>query len=683
MTWPLTAFLALAAILSSSLARADCEAGIEALERTDYEQAFRRLLPCAEAGDPIAQFNLGLMHDSGEGASRDDAEAVRWYRLAAEQGLAEAQFNLGFMYDTGRGVAQDDAEAVRWYRLAAEQGLADAQFNLALMYHNGEGVPQDDAEVVRWLRLAADQGDARAQFNLGFMYDDGRGVAQDDAEAVRWYRLAAEQGDAEAQLNLALMYHSGEGVPQDDAEAARWYRMAAEQGLGDAQFSLGVSYADGRGVKQDDAKAVRWFRLAAAQGDAGAQFNLGFMYNSGRGVARDFVEAVRWYRMAAEQGLPDAQHNLGMMYAEGRGVPRNDVQAYMWLNLAAARSQGEERKLSAERRDEVAARLTPAQRARGQELARNWQPSAAARSESASGNGAETELRADRGRGLQQRLADLGYDPGPVDGAVGPRTRAAIRAFQADAGLPVDGRISEALFAALESAAKDESPDRRWEEDPQLDSTGTAFAVSQDGHLLTNDHVVADCAVVRVQPPRGKAAATVIVARDPSNDLALLQAQVRLPASAFLDDRGIRAGDGVVAVGFPLHGLLASEASVTTGTVSALAGIGNDTRFLQVTVPVQPGNSGGPLLDLQGRVVGVVVGKLDALEVASLTGDIPQNVNFAIKAGVARSFLQASGLASKVEPTLEAAYGEQPQELSPAQVGAQAKAFAVLVECWK
>ena len=170
---------------------------------------------------------------------------------------------------------------------------------------------------------------------------------------------------------------------------------------------------------------------------------------------------------------------------------------------------------------------------------------------------------------------------------------------------------------------------------------------------------IADCTEVRVQPPRdeptedwsdvvdfedveparGETAAAVIVARDPNNDLALLRGPVRLPVPIAVDDRGIRPGDTVVAVGFPLPDLLASEASVTTGTVSALAGIGNDMRLLQVTVPVQPGNSGGPLLDLHGRVVGVVVGKLDALQVASITGDIPQNVNFAIKAGVARSFL--------------------------------------------
>ena len=133
--------------------------------------------------------------------------------------------------------------------------------------------------------------------------------------------------------------------------------------------------------------------------------------------------------------------------------------------------------------------------------------------------------------------------------------------------------------------------------------------------------------------------------------------------------------------------LLASEASVTTGTVSALAGIGNDMRLLQVTVPVQPGNSGGPLLDLHGRVVGVVVGKLDALQVASVTGDIPQNVNFAIKAGVARSFLQASGVVYGSDEIARGdGGGSEPapsRELSPATVGAQAKAFTVLLECWK
>ena len=115
-------------------------------------------------------------------------------RRLAEQGDARAQNNLGVRYANGRGVPQNDAEAVKWYRLAAEQGDARAQNNLGAMYANGEGVPQNDAEAVKWFRLAAEQGDARAQNNLGVRYANGRGVPQNDARAYLWFSMAAAQG---------------------------------------------------------------------------------------------------------------------------------------------------------------------------------------------------------------------------------------------------------------------------------------------------------------------------------------------------------------------------------------------------------------------------------------------------------------------------------------------------------
>ena len=114
-------------------------------------------------------------------------------RVRAEAGDAEAQNDLGFMYANGDGVPHDDAEAVRWYRLAADQGVADAQFNLGLMYDIGYGVPEDDAEAMRWYRLAADQGQAQAQYRLGLRYDLGVGVPRDYVEAHMWYDLAASR----------------------------------------------------------------------------------------------------------------------------------------------------------------------------------------------------------------------------------------------------------------------------------------------------------------------------------------------------------------------------------------------------------------------------------------------------------------------------------------------------------
>ena len=272
---------------------------------------------------------------------------------------------------------------------------------------------------------------------------------------------------------------------------------------------------------------------------------------------------------------------------------------------------------------------------------------------------------------IQRGLTALGYQPGHPDGVVGPRTMAAVRAFQKDLGLTVTGELSDelAIVVALALAAKKKPSGAK---SAAKQSTGSGFAISADGHILTNDHVVEGCRRVRVTP--GVAAETV--ARNSQDDLALLLAAGAGRSFAkFRQGRGIRPGDTAVVVGYPLQGLLTSDPTVTTGTISALAGPKDDRRYLQMAVPVQQGNSGGPLLDLAGNVVGIVAGKLNALKIAQLTGDIPQNVNFAISAGTARAFLDAHGVPYETAPSN--------RTLSAADVAAIAREFTVLVECWK
>jgi hypothetical protein len=111
------------------------------------------------------------MFTNGTGVPENDAEAVRWYRLAAEQGNASAQYNLGNMYDSGEGVPENDAEAVRWYRLAAEQGLSAAQLNLGYSYANGEGVQQNNVRAYVWWSAGAAQGDENARGNRDIISD--------------------------------------------------------------------------------------------------------------------------------------------------------------------------------------------------------------------------------------------------------------------------------------------------------------------------------------------------------------------------------------------------------------------------------------------------------------------------------------------------------------------------------
>jgi S1-C subfamily serine protease len=128
-----------------------------------------------------------------------------------------------------------------------------------------------------------------------------------------------------------------------------------------------------------------------------------------------------------------------------------------------------------------------------------------------------------------------------------------------------------------------------------------------------------------------------------------------------------------VATGYPYHGLLTSDFTVSTGIVSSLSGLLNDTRFLQISAPIQPGNSGGPLLDTSGNVVGVVAAKINAIRFAKATGDLPENINFAIKTGAVRDFLDNS-----VVPYQTA---EPSAELKTAQVASNARAYTMLVSC--
>lgn len=131
--------------------------------------------------------------------------------------------------------------------------------------------------------------------------------------------------------------------------------------------------------------------------------------------------------------------------------------------------------------------------------------------------------------------------------------------------------------------------------------------------------------------------------------------------------------DGVGAIGFPFHGLLTSDFTVSTGIVNSLSGLLNDTRLLQISAQVQPGNSGGPLLDTSGNIVGVVAARLDALRFAKAVGDFPENVNFAIKTGAVRDFLDNSVVPYQTT--------ESSQETKTTEIVANARAYTLFPSC--
>ncbi|MDI3563956.1 S1C family serine protease [Bradyrhizobium sp. Arg816] len=211
-------------------------------------------------------------------------------------------------------------------------------------------------------------------------------------------------------------------------------------------------------------------------------------------------------------------------------------------------------------------------------------------------------------------------------------------------------------------------------------NSGTGFVVSASGHIVTNNHVINGCVGdIKGNLPGEATMVLRVVSNDANNDLALLQAPSTTTFRDFarIRDRSIRSGDSVVAIGFPYHGMLTSDFTVTTGIVSSLSGMRNDSRFLQISAPVQPGNSGGPLFDTTGQIVGVVTGKVDALRIAVATGNIPENINFAIKTGALRDFLDNSVVPYQTaEPK-----GEIKGELKTTDIAGNARPYTMLISC--
>ena len=208
-----------------------------------------------------------------------------------------------------------------------------------------------------------------------------------------------------------------------------------------------------------------------------------------------------------------------------------------------------------------------------------------------------------------------------------------------------------------------------------MTQSGTGFAISAAGHVVTNAHVVRGC-VGDIEGNLGGEAPVKLrlVSSDPTNDLALLQAPSPFKEIATIRDKPVHSGDSVVAIGYPFHGMLTSDFTVTTGIVSSLGGLRNDTRFLQISAAVQPGNSGGPLLDTDGQIVGVVTGKLDWLRIAKATGDLPENINFAIKTGMLRDFLDNSAIAYQTA-------AETKGDLKTTDIAKNARGYTLLISC--
>jgi len=409
-------------------------------------------------------------------------------------------------------------------------------------------------------------------------------------------KINAEKGDAACQTALGWEYMNGVGVERDQAEGIKWYRKAVEQNSAEGEWYLADCYFRGNGVEQNYTEAIKLYRKSADQGNHYAQECLGACYSDGKGVTQDYTEAFKWYRKAADQGDEEAEFNLGNSYNFGRGVIQDYSEAVKWYRKAAA--QG-----FAQAQYNLGAHYGDGKGVTQNDLeAYIWSSLAAA-------------------QGIQEA-------PHNRDFFASHMSREEI----------IEGQRRAAAFVPQKETPGASSNNFTTQANPTV--VGTGFFITDDGYLISNYHVVKDAVKVRLVTGGGLIDAKIVQV-DAANDLALLKAAGRFAPLPVAASRGVKLGGTVATIGFPNIGMQGFSPKLAKGEIASLSGAADDARYFQISVPVQPGNSGGALVDEHGNVVGIVSAKLDASVAMAASGTLPENVNYAVKSSFLLSFLES------------------------------------------
>jgi len=208
---------------------------------------------------------------------------------------------------------------------------------------------------------------------------------------------------------------------------------------------------------------------------------------------------------------------------------------------------------------------------------------------------------------------------------------------------------------------------------PTGSSSGSGYLVTAAGHIGTNAHVVSNCRLLEVP---GYGTATLVQA-DLVNDLAIIQLDAKHADhfAQFRAEQPIVRGEKVFVLGYPFAQIPDNNLNFAYGIVSSLAGVQGDIRHFMVSAPVQPGNSGGPVLDRTGALIGTVVSRLDKFKTLQVAGDLPENINFAIRGRLMSTFMESFGLSP--------AYNTITRLKSPTTIDEEAARYTVRILCKK
>jgi len=412
---------------------------------------------------------------------------------------------------------------------------------------------------------------------MGRYYEEGLGVPMDILLAQEWYKKAAKQGHSIAE----------EIVNNFNKDYLDHIRKEAENGNAIFQGALGAEYLIGNLIEKNIETGLSWYYQASNQGNIESQFDLAVIYQIGKyGVEKNIKKAIDWYEKEAEQNHVKSQYFLSQIFLEGNGISKNSKRAAYWCKRAAEQGYGPAQgKIGAMYIEGVG---IPKNYIR----AYSWFALAAA-------------------QGNENATVVMNY----IEKRLSEQQIVQAQELAAEIQYKIDHRID---------AKKSQYSEQK------IKGSGTGFFITEDGFILTCHHVIKNASEVKIKIEE-KIYTAKIIRNDSNNDLALLKIDGSFSALAFSADRSAKMGQNVFTIGHPNPVLQGVNAKFTKGTINSLTGAQDDLRLYQTSIPVQPGNSGGAMLDENGNILGVIVAMLDAKAAFNTSGSLPQNVNYAIK----------------------------------------------------
>jgi S1-C subfamily serine protease len=576
----------------------------------------------AQNGDSRAKAEMSLRHFSGAGVAFDLKKSLSY---CENNSHPVAKFVLAALHKDGWNLGKDSKKSSLLYQeaLGPLNELAASQDPLSmavLSKYYTDGLASTVKDVDKAKKLSLSSHNANCWYGtllLAHLLIDEGGESEKDG--IRMMEDCREKNLAEA---ITWFVNREAKTWKDNAwePTEEWLSGVNELASLGSEHALKTIYDVSMGLaplkdKERYIDHTRSFGIlslinspnASAESKRWIESQFVWHYLLGLGTPKDFSRGFEIAKKHAFLGNGSCMDALRFAYETGSGVPKNYVQAYTWKLLAESRGVRNESARPYEASDYV----NLVER-RFKELIK-------------AAGGMDIVVRTGLVEVAQQKAQkDVETYYGP------PLSQTQIAEGQ---------QLAQAYTAEIErNKIREETTDST--DGSGHDASGTGFAISSDGFIATNYHVIQDAKELFIRTSAGNVKASLILA-DRVNDLAIIKAGIETNPLTLGDSSQAKAGNSVYTVGFPNPKVQGFESKLTKGDINSSTGISDDPRMFQVSVPIQPGNSGGPLLDEKNHVIGIITSQLNGLKTLADSGSLPQNVNYAVKVSYLKLLIES------------------------------------------